>query len=85
VHHELLQLQQLPPESLKKNIWKQRFEEINNFERYLVRNRIQVLKFFLNVSKEEQRRRFLARINTPRKTGNFLSTTRRNAVTGMTT
>ncbi len=71
VHHELLQLQQLPPESLKKNIWKQRFEDINNFERYLVRNRIEVLKFFLNVSKEEQRRRFLARINTPEKNWKF--------------
>src|SRR6266576_1710190 len=71
VHPELLQLQQLPPESLKKNIWKQRLEDINNCERYRVRNSIEVLKFFLNVSKEEQRRRFLARINTPEKNWKF--------------
>jgi PPK2 family polyphosphate:nucleotide phosphotransferase len=71
VHPEILELQQLPPESKKKGIWKRRFEEINNFERYLVHNGIHILKFFLNVSKEEQKRRFLARIDTPEKNWKF--------------
>jgi PPK2 family polyphosphate:nucleotide phosphotransferase len=71
VHPEYLNLQQLPPEAKGKNIWRRRFQEINNFERYLVRNGILILKFFLNVSKEEQRRRFLARINTPEKNWKF--------------
>jgi len=71
VHPQILDGQQLPPEAKKKGVWKHRFEEINNFERYLVRNGIHVLKFFLNVSKEEQKRRFLARINTPEKNWKF--------------
>ena len=71
VHPQILDGQQLPTEAKKKGIWKRRFEEINNFERYLVRNGIHVLKFFLNVSKEEQRRRFLARIDTPEKNWKF--------------
>ncbi len=71
VHPEYLNLQQLPPEAKGKNIWRRRFQEINNFERYLVRNGILILKFYLNVSKEEQRRRFLARINTPEKNWKF--------------
>ena len=72
VHPEILGLQQLPAGSVnKKNVWKHRFEEINNFEHYLVRNGVNVLKFFLNVSKEEQKRRFLARINTPEKNWKF--------------
>jgi PPK2 family polyphosphate:nucleotide phosphotransferase len=71
VHPEILQLQQLPPEAKKKGVWKRRFEEINNFERYLVNNGIHVLKFFLNVSKGEQKRRFLARIDTPEKNWKF--------------
>ena len=62
VHPELLQRQALPPEAAD-GIWKHRFEEINNWERYLVRNGIHVVKLFLNVSKEEQRRRLLARID----------------------
>jgi len=71
VHPNILDLQQLPPEAKKKSVWKNRFDEINNFERYLVRNGVHVLKFFLNVSKEEQKRRFLARINTPEKNWKF--------------
>jgi len=71
VHPEILDSQQLPPEAKGKNIWKQRFQDINNFERYLVRNGIHVLKFFLNVSKAEQKRRFLKRINTPEKNWKF--------------
>ncbi len=65
VHPEILNAQRLPPEAKEKNIWKKRFEEINDFEHYLVRNGIVILKFFLHVSKEEQKRRFLKRITTP--------------------
>ena len=71
VHPELLQTQQLPAASIKKDIWKQRFDTINSYERYLVRNGVHVMKFFLNVSKEEQRQRFLARIDTPEKNWKF--------------
>jgi PPK2 family polyphosphate:nucleotide phosphotransferase len=71
VHPEFLQGQHLPPETLGKGIWKRRFKEINNFEQYLVDNGICVLKFFLNVSREEQKRRFLARIETPEKNWKF--------------
>jgi PPK2 family polyphosphate:nucleotide phosphotransferase len=72
VHSDLLERQQLPT-SIKKNpkIWQQRFEEINNFEQYLVNNGIVVLKFFLNVSKEEQKQRFLERLNLPEKNWKF--------------
>ena len=71
VHPENLDLQRLPPEARGKGIWKHRFDEINDFERYLVSNGIIVLKFFLNLSKEEQKRRLLARINTPEKNWKF--------------
>lgn len=71
VHPELLEAQNLPPIAKNKNIWKHRFEEINNFEKYLVRNGIVVLKFFLNLSKDEQKRRLLARINKPEKNWKF--------------
>ena len=71
VHDEILDLQRLPPEAKGKGIWKHRFNEINHFEKYLARNGIVVLKFFLNLSKEEQKRRLLARINTPEKNWKF--------------
>lgn len=71
VHPELLARQQLPPESAAGPIWKRRFEEINHFEKYLVANGIVVLKFFLNVSKEEQKKRFLERIDRPEKNWKF--------------
>ena len=72
VHPEILQFQQLP-EKIKNNkdIWKERFEQIRNFETYLAENGIHVLKFFLNVSKNEQKKRFLKRINTPEKNWKF--------------
>ncbi|MFN2453532.1 MAG: polyphosphate kinase 2 family protein [Pyrinomonadaceae bacterium] len=71
VHPELLAAQRLPPEAVDKRIWKQRFEDINNFEQHLTRNGTHVIKFFLHVSKKEQRRRFLARIDTPEKNWKF--------------
>jgi PPK2 family polyphosphate:nucleotide phosphotransferase len=70
VHPEFLDAQQLPQECLK-GIWKTRFEQINNYERYLFQNGIHILKFYLNVSKEEQKKRFLARIDTPEKNWKF--------------
>lgn len=71
VHPELLANQQIPDSRRSKHIWKQRFEEINNFEKYLVKNGIVVMKFFLNVSKEEQKERFLERIDRPEKNWKF--------------
>jgi PPK2 family polyphosphate:nucleotide phosphotransferase len=71
VHPEILARQRIPAESKTKRIWKRRFEEINNFEKYLVANGIIVLKFFLHVSKEEQKKRFLERIERPEKNWKF--------------
>jgi PPK2 family polyphosphate:nucleotide phosphotransferase len=71
VHPELLARQRLPAGLVTKHIWRDRAEDINAFERYLTRNGIAVLKFFLHVSKEEQRRRFLARIEEPEKNWKF--------------
>jgi PPK2 family polyphosphate:nucleotide phosphotransferase len=71
VHNELLQKQKLPPNGKRDNLWEQRFDEINQFEKYLVKNGIVVIKFFLNVSKEEQKKRFLKRINLPEKNWKF--------------
>src|SRR3954447_7218159 len=62
VHPELLERQKLPPKAKRAGIWKRRYEEINDWERHLTNNGILVVKVFLNLSKEEQRRRFLARI-----------------------
>jgi PPK2 family polyphosphate:nucleotide phosphotransferase len=73
VHSEILERQQLPPDLKGKNIWKRRYEEINHFEEYLVHNGTIVLKFFLNVSKEEQKKRFLERIDLPEKNWKFSS------------
>ena len=71
VHPEYLDKQKLPPELITKNIWKQRFSDIRNFERYLANNGIAVCKFFLNVSRKEQKRRFLGRLETPDKNWKF--------------
>ncbi len=73
VHEELLQSQKLPPKRVTKNIWKERFEDIRAFERYLSRNGVLVRKFFLHVSKDEQKKRFLARIDNPEKNWKFSS------------
>ncbi|MTJ11000.1 MULTISPECIES: polyphosphate kinase 2 family protein [unclassified Anabaena] len=71
VHPEILKKQQLPKFPQGNQIWKQRFEEINNFEKYLVNNGVIVLKFFLNVSKSMQKKRFLQRIESPEKHWKF--------------
>lgn len=71
VHPEILQKQKIPRRLITKNIWKERFEDIRTFERYLSRNGVLVRKFFLNVSKEEQKKRFLDRLDTPEKNWKF--------------
>jgi len=71
VHPEILNQQQLPAEAKGPDIWKRRFQQINHFESYLEENGISVLKFFLNVSKAEQKSRFLKRIMTPEKNWKF--------------
>lgn len=72
VHEAILQSQLLPENITKdKNIWKKRFAQIKNYEDYLSENGIHVIKFFLNVSKDEQKKRFLARIDEPEKNWKF--------------
>ena len=71
VHPEFLVQQKIPPALVTPDIWKQRFEDIRNFEQYLARNGVVVRKFFLHVSKQEQRRRFLERIDNPDKNWKF--------------
>ncbi len=73
VHPNFLAKQKLPPELVGKSIWSDRFEDIRNFEQYLTRNGIVVRKFFLHVSKKEQQRRFLSRIDDPLKNWKFSS------------
>jgi len=73
VHPEFLHGQKLPPELITKGIWEERFSDIRNFERYLANNGIAVCKFFLHVSKKEQKRRFLERLETPEKNWKFSS------------
>ncbi|HLP02311.1 MAG TPA: polyphosphate kinase 2 family protein [Opitutaceae bacterium] len=71
VHPEILDREKLPPALLGKRLWEERFEDIRAFERHLARNGTVVLKFFLHVSREEQRDRFLARLETPAKNWKF--------------
>jgi len=71
VHPELLRGQQLPPELVGESIWDDRLRDMRRYERYLARNGTIVRKFFLHVSKEEQKRRFLERIDDPEKNWKF--------------
>jgi len=71
VHEDMLKKQKLPPIKSKDDLWEQRYDEINQFEKYLVKNGIIVLKFYLHVSKDEQKKRFLKRINQPEKNWKF--------------
>ena len=73
VHPEFLAKAKLPPKLVGKNIWEERYEDIRNFEQYLARNGIIVRKFFLHVSKKEQKQRFLDRIDDPQKNWKFSS------------
>jgi PPK2 family polyphosphate:nucleotide phosphotransferase len=71
VHRELLQHQKLAPDLITRRIWDERLEDIAAFERYLTRNGVVILKFFLNVSRKEQKRRFLERLDLPEKNWKF--------------
>ena len=74
VHPEMLAQQKLPKQVVGKDIWKQRFKDIRGFERHLARNGVAVVKFFLHISKEEQRQRLLARVDEPAKRWKFSMT-----------
>lgn len=71
VHPEFLAKQKIPPSLVTKHIWEERFQDIRSFERYLSRNGIAVVKFFLNLSEDEQKRRFLERADSPDKNWKF--------------
>src|SRR5262249_7838676 len=71
VHSDIMKNERIPDVLVGKNVWEDRFEDISNFEKYLSRNGIVVRKFFLNVSKREQKRRFLERLETPEKNWKF--------------
>jgi PPK2 family polyphosphate:nucleotide phosphotransferase len=71
VHRELLRAQKLPPRLVTRRIWDERFEDIRNAEQYLSRNGVVIRKFFLYVSKDEQRKRFLERLEQPEKNWKF--------------
>jgi polyphosphate kinase 2 (PPK2 family) len=74
VHPELLSRERLPADLVTGKIWQERFEDIKAYERYLGRNGIIVLKFFLNLSKKEQKKRFLERLDEPEKNWKFSAT-----------
>jgi polyphosphate kinase 2 (PPK2 family) len=67
VHPEILAREKLPPQVVTKRIWKERLDDIRAFERYLARNGTVILKFFLHLSKKEQKKRLLSRLETPEK------------------
>lgn len=71
VHEEILSMQRIPDEFVNKNLWSQRLKDITYFENYLHRQGIVVVKFFLNVSKKEQKKRFIARLDRPDKHWKF--------------
>ena len=71
VHPKALENEKLPPTLVTKNIWKERFEDIRSFERHMARNGTVIRKFFLHLSKKEQKRRFLARLEEPEKNWKF--------------
>jgi polyphosphate kinase 2 (PPK2 family) len=73
VHPEFLAKEKLPPKLVGKGVWEERFEDMRNFEQYLARNGVVVRKFFLHVSKKEQKRRFLDRIDDSSKNWKFSS------------
>jgi len=71
VHEKILKAQKLPEELVTENIWEERFKDIRNFEKYLYRNGTVVIKFFLHISKDEQRKRFIERVDDPDKNWKF--------------
>jgi PPK2 family polyphosphate:nucleotide phosphotransferase len=73
VHPQVLENEKLPKPLVTKHIWQERFDDINNFERYVTRNGIAIVKFFLHLSKKEQKRRFMERLDNPEKNWKFSS------------
>jgi polyphosphate kinase 2 (PPK2 family) len=71
VHPEVLKNERVPPALVTKKIWEERFQDMREFERYLSRNGIVIRKFFLNISKQEQKKRFLKRLDNPEKNWKF--------------
>ena len=71
VHQHVLDSQKLDPSLVTENLWQERYEDINHFERYLTRNGTVIMKFFLHISREAQKRRFLKRLNEPHKHWKF--------------
>jgi len=71
VHPQVLGSQRLPKQLVTKHIWDERYEDINHFERYVARNGVLIRKFFLHVSREEQKKRFLSRLDDPEKNWKF--------------
>jgi PPK2 family polyphosphate:nucleotide phosphotransferase len=69
--HNLIRFQKIPDKFVNKNIWKQRYRQINDFEKYCYENGIIIIKFFLHISKEEQKNRFLKRIDDPARNWKF--------------
>ncbi len=84
VHPKVLEDEKLPPSLVTKNIWEERFEDIRSFERHMARNGTVIRKFFLHLSKKEQKRRFLARLEEPEKNWKFSAPTFTNANIGTT-
>ncbi|HSF52243.1 MAG TPA: polyphosphate kinase 2 family protein, partial [Algoriphagus sp.] len=74
VHEQILKSQKLPDKLVTKDIWENRFKDIRNFEKYMHRNGTIVIKIFLNISKDEQKKRFIERINDPSKNWKFSAT-----------
>jgi PPK2 family polyphosphate:nucleotide phosphotransferase len=71
MHQELLKAERIPPALVTKHVWEERFQDINAHERYLTRNGVVIRKFFLHISKSEQKRRFLSRLDEPSKNWKF--------------
>jgi polyphosphate kinase 2 (PPK2 family) len=71
VHKEMLEHERIPRSLVTKNIWDERFADINAYEQYLSRNGVVIRKFFLNLSRDEQKRRFISRLDEPRKNWKF--------------
>ena len=74
VHPEILARQKLPPELVTRSVWKERLKDMRSFERYLARNGVLIRKFFLHVSRAEQKKRFLERLDDPEKHWKFSAT-----------
>ena len=85
VHSDMLARQKFPDKLVTKNIWKERFKDIRALERHLARNGVAVLKLFLHISKEEQRRRLLTRLDEPAKRWKFSLVISPNASSGTNT